>query len=478
MSFHSSAASAALPSPESFSASERSATSRTSHSARRSSKRESPTVAWTPLPSSGTSELSSAKDGLNATAAEWISSLEASPARPCRALESGPLRPTNDGSGPIRRSAFAELLPDGSFSKTSGAYFLPGMEALSGTFSETWPRSGMWALGTVFELPTWARRTGGNGCSSWPTAKTPTGGPNPHGRDGHQNGGMDLQASASTWATPGANNGAEIPALRPSRIESGRTTEYLGRQVAMWPSPAANLHNYDEDPESFEARRERLKQKGINGNGAGLPLGQAAQLWPTPNVPNGGRKPTDAKLEELVANKGRTALGKRQVGLENVAQLWPTPRADIGPGFADNGRGGRSLDVDARQRSTPSVNDSKNNAAPSQQTRNSAALNVQASSLPALPTETPGAESLPSGQTSLRLYQTPRVGPHGPAGQGARHEGQPKGMRLNPRFVGWLMNFPIGWTEPFPLERDSFVVWEMQSFRLLERLLSSYFQRD
>ena len=49
-----------------------------------------------------------------------------------------------------------------------------------------------------------------------------------------------------------------------------------------WPTPSAGQHNYSEDPDNWLARRERLKAKGINGNGAGMPLGIAVKLWPTP----------------------------------------------------------------------------------------------------------------------------------------------------------------------------------------------------
>jgi hypothetical protein len=50
----------------------------------------------------------------------------------------------------------------------------------------------------------------------------------------------------------------------------------------MWPTPDAGAFNLEEPAESWLARREKLKQKGINGNGAGMPLGIAVKLWPTP----------------------------------------------------------------------------------------------------------------------------------------------------------------------------------------------------
>jgi hypothetical protein len=54
--------------------------------------------------------------------------------------------------------------------------------------------------------------------------------------------------------------------------------------VQLLPTPAAGLHNYEEDPESFLARAEKLKAKGINGNGAGMPLPIALKLLPTPTA--------------------------------------------------------------------------------------------------------------------------------------------------------------------------------------------------
>ena len=47
-------------------------------------------------------------------------------------------------------------------------------------------------------------------------------------------------------------------------------------------------------------RRERIKAKGINGNGFGLTTAMAAQLWPTPrSSPNENRttKPTPAQMD-------------------------------------------------------------------------------------------------------------------------------------------------------------------------------------
>ena len=60
------------------------------------------------------------------------------------------------------------------------------------------------------------------------------------------------------------------------------------------------------------------------------------QLWPTPMVPNGGRKPKDGRMSLT----GKTPDGKkRQVDLDYAVRTWPTPQTDN----ANNGRN-RKLD--------------------------------------------------------------------------------------------------------------------------------------
>lgn len=50
------------------------------------------------------------------------------------------------------------------------------------------------------------------------------------------------------------------------------------------PTPSACVANDGERPETWLARRERVKAKGINGNGMGMPLAIAAQLLPNPTT--------------------------------------------------------------------------------------------------------------------------------------------------------------------------------------------------
>lgn len=124
------------------------------------------------------------------------------------------------------------------------------------------------------------------------------------------------------------------------------------------PTPSAGNFNDGEDPDKWLARREKLKAKGINGNGAGMPLGIAVKLLPTPRTcagvrsigmnrtemmdalgetvgdqrllptpsssdPIGSRTLPPGTTDTRIAPNGK----KYQVGLENAVKLLPTPRA-------------------------------------------------------------------------------------------------------------------------------------------------------
>ncbi len=82
------------------------------------------------------------------------------------------------------------------------------------------------------------------------------------------------------------------------------------REDRLLPSPNAARGNYDEDPETWYARRELLKAKGINGNGAGLPLGIAVRsissAEDSPASPSA--KPEDARRRTMHAGFGRNSL--------------------------------------------------------------------------------------------------------------------------------------------------------------------------
>lgn len=54
--------------------------------------------------------------------------------------------------------------------------------------------------------------------------------------------------------------------------------------LTLLPTPAASVANDGESPDTWLARRERVKLTADNGNGMGMPLTIAVQLLPTPTV--------------------------------------------------------------------------------------------------------------------------------------------------------------------------------------------------
>lgn len=202
--------------------------------------------------------------------------------------------------------------------------------------------------------------------------------------------------------------------------------------------------------------------------------------WPTPNTPNGGRKLSEA---DTLA-KGRTAKGKRQVGLENVATLWPTAGANDWKGTAKPGQRRGQLDEAAEQKWPTPKSSAENYGQPRENDRGdlqaagslwatprTAMCSMYAESdetlkargrdgrdtLPrqanlwATPNErdykgAPGSGCRERGgrQVSLpaQIMSFPPVPPTEPAG-GATSPGSP---RLSPAFVEALCGLPIGWT--------------------------------
>jgi hypothetical protein len=142
----------------------------------------------------------------------------------------------------------------------------------------------------------------------------------------------------------------------------------------------------------------------------------AAMMWPTPNVPNGGRRvPDNAEI-----NGGNTPTNylngkKMHVCLEQAVKWWPTPTKSDGCGGPGcSGReGGMNLRT-AVTLPTPCSQDAKNSTLPiSQRDR----------------------DSIPG-----HLLRS----------------GEKPGGQLNPTWVEWLMGWPLGWTDLQPLEMDKF----------------------
>jgi len=135
-----------------------------------------------------------------------------------------------------------------------------------------------------------------------------------------------LETFCETWPRAGmTRNGTAYlrPPLAPltDGIASG-----------LWPTPDASVMNLHESPESVLKRREIQRVRDVNGNGFGLRLTTAAQMWPTPCA-------EDAK--NVPYQKGKS--GQRYpmlLGAIRSEKMWPTPRAEH-----DSGKHRGSLDT-------------------------------------------------------------------------------------------------------------------------------------
>lgn len=260
-----------------------------SASATRGAANSSPDAGPTPPSTTTSAQLALTLD-------ESTSSQAASPARAQAAQENG------TGSS-IRRRLFgsssrvflASFDPATPSSKTWRQSCLSMTEPSGERFCGTWPRSGSVSGGSAFEHPTSGRLTAGTGSS-------PSLLPTPNRRDGD----------------------------RGSRANPERSDDWgacLGQAVALLPTPAAGLHNYDENPQQWQERAERLKAKGINGNGAGMPLAVAVKLLPTPTS-------MDSTSSRSATSTRKSANYTPGTTLSDVAYEWSgastSPPSDTG----------------------------------------------------------------------------------------------------------------------------------------------------
>lgn len=109
------------------------------------------------------------------------------------------------------------------------------------------------------------------------------GGPNMRGSKGDQM--LPSQVVSMVegqWPTPTARDyrSGEAPVLLDynARPLNEKVIKWMEEgESSLWPTPNALASNDGESPETWRARQERMKLKGYNGNGAGVPLAILAQ---------------------------------------------------------------------------------------------------------------------------------------------------------------------------------------------------------
>jgi hypothetical protein len=235
-------------------------------------------------------------------------------------------------------------------------------------YSETFPDSGWFADGFLYELRTSEPPTCESGSLLWPTADaSPNRGSNARYLDGDNRTGRMLKQEAINWPT--------------ARQEDG---ESCGNH-----------------PGAMDSRN-----------------------WPT------------IRSHEVGDYQNQTD-GTTQPTLTGMATLWQTPATDSFRSRGGDRKDEPGLDQQARMFPTPGSRDYRTPNKRSYQERSDTSKGEQLlpASLPAPPIPD-GPQFSESAPTSRPLWPTP-----------TDSMASLEKRRLNPRFVEWLMGFPISWTE-------------------------------
>lgn len=220
------------------------------------------------------------------------SSLAASPARTFRSPEKAQeWLASAAASGPSMPDLLARYDPSTSSWRTWQLCLVEGLE----TFSATWPRSGMMRSGIAYQLPPLVPLTDATASGYWPTPNSSSNDKTPCKTD------ADL-----AWQSKPRANGAKVQA----RLQDA---------AAFWPTPTAKDTGLSTDLDHIQLRREKVKAKGINGNGFGMSLGEAVRRWPTPRA-------NDAE------KCGDFDVTNPRNGLPAAVRLYPTPTRSMHKG--------------------------------------------------------------------------------------------------------------------------------------------------
>jgi hypothetical protein len=366
-----------------------------------------------------------------------ISSAEGSPVRTSAKPESEPeLKALAAAFGLSSPALLGHFDPDSFLLRMSQACLF---QEQCPEWSESWPDSGMWDAGSVYALRTSEPATSESGFSSWPTPSVPNGGRTTNTSNYREDGSkrqVDLGAIAQIWPTPRAIT---------SGGESAERKQELGREESGGGDLQATAQLW-KTPHGMSNRDFRGKVGGCGGgefakqaNNWATPQGHPRQADPR-TVDHGvqlanqvGRWPTASARDWKSGDANEATMNRNSRPLNEVVEhlTWPTPRHTTS-----------GMEVSDAQLNRIRNGEETEGGAGACKLELSACLH------------SPPAPQTPDGLTSSEIAPTSPQ-PSASAkktGSESTASGSPPGARLlkrrlNPRFVEWLMGFPVTWTE-------------------------------
>lgn len=380
-------------------------------------------------------------------AVEWAQSLAVSPVRVSQVLALASQISTRATSFRPTQLSFVIQEPTSESSKTSTDSSAPGSEATTGqilpeprycsTSYGSWKEEVTARRGAHARRLKLAPRISDCGFSLWPTA---TVGGNSNRPGASEKAGTGLATAAKTWPTVlsrdyksghatdefSPENARPLSEVVLSGLPDQGKSSSSGKPResspgSSWATPVACLANEGESLESFESRRQRNLQKGINGNGQGTPLGVQARAWATPRA-------------EMDSGRHR---GKADTLHSQIKAKYPTPAAADSKRAGNYGRGNPTLAGSVKPSwPTPTVPGEHQVGTIEEWGGSKNPLRQDSWSTPRSGSSTGGGTGLDGGSNSRKAAHPD---------QQALLRGS---LRLNPQWVATLMGYSIGRASP------------------------------
>lgn len=274
----------------------------------------------------------------------------------------------------------------------------------------------------------------------------------------------DLVTAIHWWPTPVANDdnkSVEAHMAMKARMKGGPRLKptSLNVVVKMWPGFQAPTPPPPVAPEMWQTpATDSFRSRGGDRKNE-MGLDQQARFWPTP-MADDARATGGAKSRE----DGRQAM-LHHAAKAHADKMWPTPRA------GENGSDSGSM---KRQGQGPNLG-LKDMAKMWPTPRVCEGLRSSGSN------RTEFYELWEKREASVLKAAAAASSPSSPQDSGKSTRGQKYSKstkRLNPRFVTWLMNWPLGWPDAVrPVGSVSFGYWAMASSLRVQLMLLVYFSQ-